>query len=366
MSESGIAATDRPEPASDADADASAAPAAPAPAAPGPAAPGPAATEPAATEPARTADPVAPRPRSRPTRGDDGDATGRPAATGRRDRGPAVLAALALAWLAATLWSAQALISGAVGGVAVNRAAIVLPSIIAAGLVAGVAVGLAAPDAARRFARGTTGRLAVGAAAGLATGAVVAGLVLAGYGTSSPIIVLAAAMAAAQTLGGLLGAALRPAALAGAAVAGALGWFAVGLLQGAFRGSLLELFGAGDDAESQWRASTLLLFTAAVLGGLLAGVLAYRYVARRSGGVLRWPAYLAAGAGAGALMLVADLITRVGGAQLLAAAASTSAADRVGAQLRASATFDTGLILLFVGGITAMIAFGRTLGRRDR
>src|SRR4051794_29865613 len=82
-----------------------------------------------------------------------------------------LLAALAVAWLAAMLWSANATITGLGGdaALAISRAALALPSVVTASLVAGVALGLAAIELAgrSRSADRVAVRVAVGAGAGV-------------------------------------------------------------------------------------------------------------------------------------------------------------------------------------------------------
>jgi hypothetical protein len=286
-----------------------------------------------------------------------------------RRRGTVVIAGLALAWLAATMWAAHATILGSGDSVllALTRAALSLPSLIVASLLAGGAVGLLAmqrlagrvPVVRTRTAGRYVAGLAGAAPVGLAGGA----LVLAGYGTSDPILVLAAAVASASLLGGVL-AGTQPAPVVAAGFAGLLGWFAVGLLQGLFRSRLLSAFGTGSTVASWQGASNRLTFAIAVAGGLLCGLVAYAYL-RRTRASLRWPAYLVAGGGAGVLLLVADIVTLVGGAQLLRLAASLSPEDRAVIAYLSESRMETGLIVFFAGALAALIAFGRTLRAPD-
>jgi len=284
-------------------------------------------------------------------------------ARGTRDRGPAIVAALALAWLAATLWSANATIAGTPASVALAQAALVLPGIIAASLVAGGGAGLVAVGLLGRRFPAVEGRLAVrlgvAAAAGLVVGAMCTTLIVIGYGTTSAVAVLASAVGVAAILGGTLGGAPQS-PVVGAVFAGTLAWFVVGLFQGAFYGRLLHVFGAGDTVASLSRATSWLSFTVAVVGGLVAGLVAYRYLRRRDCG-WRWPAYLVAGAGPGLLILLADVITRVGGAQLLGVAGSVSADDRAAISYLGATRLTTAEFVLFIGALTAVVAFGRTL-----
>jgi hypothetical protein len=278
-------------------------------------------------------------------------------ATGGAGHGwvPGVLAALAVAWLAATLWSVHATLAGSGGVQALNQAALALPVVVTASLVAGVAVGFAAVQ----LLGPRMPRIAAGLGGGLVTGLVVAALILVGYGTSSALVVLAAGVGAASLLGGVVSVA-RPPAVVGGAVAGALAWFLLGLMEGAFYSRLLGLFGAGQSAASRVGASHRLALTAAICGGILAGLVAYRYLRSRAEG-LRWPAYLVAGAGPGLLLLLADLVTFVVGARLRSLAGASSEADRAALRWSGDVGLNTAMVVLFVGAITATIAFGRTL-----
>jgi hypothetical protein len=274
-----------------------------------------------------------------------------------------VLAGLSVAWLAATLWSAHATITGSGGDdlLALNRAALVLPSVITASLVAGVAIGLVAIGLLGRRGRALSHlvRLAVGFGTGVVTGLVIMALILTSYGTGSSLVVLASGVAAASAIGGVVSA-IRVDAIVGAAVAGTLAWFLLGLVQGALNDQLLGLFGAGDSAASRVHATSRLLLTVALSGGILAGLVAYRYLRPWADG-WRWPAYLAAGAGPGLLLVLANLVTLVGGARLRALAAASSEADGTALHYIGTAGLNTALVVLFIGAITAMIAFGRTL-----
>jgi hypothetical protein len=283
-----------------------------------------------------------------------------------------VLAGIAVGWLIAVLWSAHATITGFGdrlgeatdngidrGALTLSRAALALPTVVTASLVAGVAVGLVAI----RLVAGRSARLALGAAAGLITGGAVAVAILIGYGTGSAIVVLAVAVGAAGVLGGLV-ATIRPAAMVGAAVAGTVAWFALGLVHAAFNDRLLEVFGAANTAASRVQATARLLLAVALTGGVIAGLVAYRYLRPRAGR-LGWPAYLGAGAGPGLLLLLANLVVLVGGARLRGLAAAYSNADDAVQRYIDTAGLNTALVLLFVGGVTAMIAFGRTLDPPD-
>ncbi|GII23582.1 hypothetical protein [Planosporangium mesophilum] len=278
----------------------------------------------------------------------EAEGTGRGWATG-------VLTVLAVAWLAVTLWSANATLSGSTGVQAIIQAALTLPVVVTASLVAGAAVGLAAarPLGAR------VPRVAAALGGGLLVGLVVAALILAGYGTTSSLFVLAAGVAAAGLLGGAVSAALRP-PVAGAAVAGTLAWLLLSVLISGNYNRLLRLFGGGQDLASQVNAVHWLGLLVAVVGGVVAGFVAYRYLRPRGEG-LRWPAYLVAGAGPGLLLLLAGLDAAATGARLRSLAAASSEADQAALHWSSNVGLNTAMVVMFAGAITAMIAFGRTL-----
>jgi hypothetical protein len=71
------------------------------------------------------------------------------------------------------------------------------------------------------------------------------------------------------------------------------------------------------------------------------------------------------GGGPGLLLLLADLATLVGGAQLLRVAGSTSAFDRAVVAYLSESRIETGLVVFFVGALTALLLFGRRLRAPD-
>lgn len=299
-------------------------------------------TEPTSSVPSRTASSPAPTP------------------------GAGTLAVLALAWLLAMLSSARQAVGGSPdpGPLAVTRAALELPQVISASLIAGVAVGLAAGNLLTRLAPGAVvrpvPRCAAGAGAGIATGIVVATPILLGYDGLPSILVLSGAVATAATLGGLLSGVRRTAVVAAGAT-GALGGFVVGLVERAFEGNLRHLFGAGQSAQSVVTATGWVVLTASLLAGTVAGVLGYAYLRRCGPPGLRWPAYLVAGAMPGLLVLLAEAVTRLGGARLFQAVSAVSADDQAVLSYFNAARFNRALIVVFVGALVATFLLGRTL-----
>jgi hypothetical protein len=279
--------------------------------------------------------------------------------------GAGALAVLATAWLLAMLSSARQAVgrTPGAGDLAVTQAALALPAVITASLLAGTAVGLAAVYLAGRrvpaVMSGPVPRFGVAGGAGAALGLAVATPIAFGYGGLPSILVLAGTVTAAATLGGLL-AGVRFGTVVAAGVSGALGVFLVGFVLGVFDSSLLDLFGSGDTTASQVAANAWVALTASLVAGLVAGVLGYTYL-RRYGGALRWPAYLVAGAMPGLLILVAEAVTRLGGAQLFRLAGAVSADDHAVLRYLNAARFNRALIVLFIGALVAIFLFGRTL-----
>ena len=306
--------------------------------------------------------------------------------------GAGLLAVLALGWLVAMLWSAEATISAGAGGLAITAAAYSLPGVISAVLVAGAALGLVAvAGLGRRFPALPVERAglrsAVAFGTGLAVGVAGASTIVVAYGTGTASMVLAGTVAAAGTVGGAI-AAVRGQHLVASVVAAALAVFAVGFLLNLFKDPLLSLYGLGDTEASRVSAYGWFAATAAIASGLAAGLVAFGFLRRAErrgeaaqtgdaapaagtartgysdGGGLRWPAYLAAGAGPGLLLLVAEVITRVGGARVLTLAGEVSDNDRTAQAWLDGSRINYALVVLFVGAIVATIAFGRTLPSR--
>lgn len=284
---------------------------------------------------------------------------------GVRVPGAATLAGLSLLWLLGMLWTARASIrSAGDASVAIFLAAYSLPAVISASLVGGAAVGLAVLDRlSARVGERPTSRSLVATGAGLVTGLVAAAIVTLSYGSGSAIMVLGGTVAAAATVGGAL-ASLRTTPIVGASIVASLCVFIVGVLFQPFHGELMSLYGAGASGASQKSANGLFAATVALTSGLIGGYLAYRYLRRVTRGARpapRWPAYLAAGAGAGVMLLLTEAIIRIAGGPVLSLAKSLSEIDASGLTWLDGSRINYGLVVLFVGAITALIAFGRTL-----
>ncbi|MEU8296838.1 hypothetical protein AB0C04_06080 [Micromonospora sp. NPDC048909] len=283
----------------------------------------------------------------------------------------AVLALLALGWLAAMLWSTrEAILSAAAGITAISLSAFALPGVISAALVAGAAGALAAGNLlARRGHDQTTVRFVGAIGAGMVVGLAAALAVNLTYADNATTNVIAGTAAAAAIVGSAVAGA-RTAPVVGAVVASALGTLVFVVAFSRARDALFDLYGAGDTQESLVNAAKWVSRTESLLAGLVAGLLAFGYLtwarrrAARRGAALapRWPAYLLAGAGPGLLLLLAEVIIRIGGRSLLDLAGALSEADSVAQTTLGTSRVDNGIWVLFVGALTALIAFGRTLG----
>ena len=310
---------------------------------------------------------------SPPDRSASTPATPSDSATAAPTYAPAALglAVLALGWLAAMLWIGQAEITSSdINSIVIAMAALALPGLISASMVGGAAASVAVANLlTRRGVRRSTPRFAAAVGAGLLTGLLAALTVTLSYGNGDSITVLAGTVAAAATVGGIAGG-IRAVPVVGAVVTAGLAVFIINSALNYFKDPLLSLYGFGDTDQSQTNALAWFSRTGSISGGLAAGLLVFGYLswARRRAATLtthpappRWPAYLIAGAGPGLLLVAAELLTHTAGARLLAAAGSLSEVDRGLQDSLSESRFDQALIVLFVGALTALIAFGRTL-----
>jgi hypothetical protein len=269
-----------------------------------------------------------------------------------------ILAGAALVWLAATLVIAHSSVVGNADlpDVALGAAAFALPNLVAAALVAAAAVGVAAvrlltPEAT------TVRRLLIGLAAGAVLGGICAGLIVFGYGTFGQVTALAVTVGVGALLGGATAALPPPVAAAG--VLAAVGVLLLGLIAGFAEPGLNGLLGGGATLDSVVTASYTLAYLVGVASGVLAGLGSFWFLRRH--GSRAWPWYLLAGALPGLLLLAAELVARIGGASLLDIVRGLSEGDRYAVDLNAFARLRNAMIVTFVGGLTAMIAVGRTI-----
>lgn len=294
------------------------------------------------------------------------DRTATAAATRPLVPGAGTLALLGLGWLLAMLSSARGVIGAESDyhDLVITQVASALPGVVTASLLAATALGLFASHLLARRApgavHGTARPLGLGAGIGAATGLATAAPIALAYPGLPSLPAICGAVVAAALLGGLVSG-LRARRIVAAGAAGALGVFAVRFVQGIFNDDLLGLFGARGTAESHLTANGWVVLLAALAAGVAAGALGYAYLRRTGPAGQRWPAYLAAGAMPGLLLLSAEVITRVGGAGL---ADVVSAEDRVVLTYQNAGALNTALIVMFVGALVAIFLLGRTLGKR--
>jgi hypothetical protein len=273
--------------------------------------------------------------------------------------GGGIVFTLGLIWLAATMWTAHASITGNAGNtaVALGSAAAALPGVIAASLLAGATAGLLATGRFAAEPSSAVRRALVGLAAGAVLGLIAAGVILFGYGLSSSIALLAITVGAGSALGGAAAAVPRP--VFAASLVATFVVFVVGVIFNVLQPRLTDLFGAGSTVSSQANASQIFAYVQAGVSGVAAGLIAFWFLRRH--GSRAWPWYLLAGALPGLLLLLTELLTHLGGASLLGVVKSFSEGDRALVEFTDFARLRNALVVLFVGGLASMIAVGRTL-----
>jgi hypothetical protein len=300
---------------------------------------------------------------------------------GSRSLRAGLLFGLAVLWLAAEMWSAGASLAANTDlSVVVSTLLLVLPAILGACVLTGAAAGLGATQlagtrtadrlgrlgrfltagAARTGRPAVIHRLIIGGVAGLLVGLVVGGVVLTVFGATSAFVVLGLTLTVAGLLGGAA-AALPPAPFA-AGIAAALAVFASAVVLSLFQSPLRTLLGGGSSPDSQISAGGWLAVIYALVQGIVAGLTAFTFLRRRGSGQA-WPWYLLAGATPGLLDLVTVLVANIGGASLTRLASGFSELDAFSLTYVTQGYLTGALIVTFVGGIAAMIAVGRTMGR---
>ncbi|MFC7276868.1 hypothetical protein ACFQS1_22990 [Paractinoplanes rhizophilus] len=277
-----------------------------------------------------------------------------------------LLALAALIWMTAMLWSARATITGrADAEMEVTSTAYALPGAVTAALVTGAAVALALITLlTRRRDLGSTLRFAVTTGAGLALGLLGALTVITINTEGWIYAVVGGTIAAAATIGGALAGFRQPRVLTAVCWA-AIGVFVVGFLLNIFQNPVLRALGSGGSQASQANAAQWFTFLQSFLSGLAAGLIAYG-VLRRSrrrapAGDVSWPLYALAGAGPGLLLTVGEGLTRTAGSRVLELAGRVSELELTVQRMLSGARFNSALIVLFVGAISATIAVGRTI-----
>ena len=290
-----------------------------------------------------------------------------PAPPAAGERPPLLLALVAAIWMAAMLWSARATITGRSDAeMEVTSTAYALPGAISAALVTGAAVAVAVLALiTRRRPLGASGRFLVATGTGLVVG-VLGALTIVTINTEGWLYaVVGGTVAAAATIGGALAGFRVPRVLAAVCWA-AIGVFLVGFVLNLFQDPVLSAFGSGDTQSSQTSAAQWFSFAQSFSSGLAAGLISYAMLrrARRTGVEPAWPFYALAGAGPGLLLAIAEGLTRTAGGRVLELAGKVSELELAVQQMLSSSRFNSALIILFVGAISAVIAIGRKMGPR--
>ncbi|WP_433828588.1 hypothetical protein ACQP2E_04375 [Actinoplanes sp. CA-015351] len=269
-----------------------------------------------------------------------------------------LLAAAALAWTAAMLWSARVTITGRANAeMEVTSTAYALPGAVSADLVAGASVALLVLTLlGSRRALGATVRFAVATGAGLLVGVLSAVTMITINTAGSLYAIVGGTVAAAATIGGAIAGFRIPRVITAAAFA-SVGVFLLGFVLNLFQAPVLDLLGA-DDTASSANAAQWFSYGQAALSGLAAGLIAY-FLLRKA--QVKWPFYTLAGAGPGLVVVIGEILSRTAGAEVLELAGRVSPLDQLAQQILSTARLNSGLIVLFVGAMTAMLAVGRTL-----
>ena len=269
-----------------------------------------------------------------------------------------VVLAVAMVVFAGRLASLRFLVAGIPDVHTVNALAIfALPPIISAALLVGAATGLAAALWRRRGAPALRVRLALGAAAGAVAGLVTGGAL---YVSSGSVAVAAVAVAVAALLGGLTSAVRVPVLAAGltAALAVAVIQVVAALFTAELRG-LLDGSGTGQEVGNAELQLSLIIGIAA---GVVAGLVSYAVLRRlRPVGL---SGHVAAGAAAGAFLLVSEVVSRVAVPLLVRAAGGSTGDDPLVVQLIGQARLNAAVVVFFVGAITGVIALGRSMPKK--
>lgn len=270
------------------------------------------------------------------------------------------LAFAAVAWLIAMLSVLRQFIGSASGDTALAMAAGSLLQLTLAGILAGAAMGSWSAVRFPNLKLGT--RYALPVLAGVLTGAPAGVAVLLVRGMPSGAVwALGLILGLSGAVGGGLST-IRPAVIVRAGVTSTLIAVIIFNLLQLYSSPLLRLFGADGTQAGNDAANGYLRTTQALVVGIVGGLIAF-WIMRREG-ITRWPLYLLAGGLPGLLWIVGDIFTRIGSAKLLTLASTDAFGDRVIQHGLGSSRIITGMLLFFVGAMTAMIALGRTMPKK--
>ncbi len=282
-----------------------------------------------------------------------------------------LLALLTVAWLAARLWATyRQLRDGDGTDVALASGALALPAIVQTAMLAGLGCGYAARTALHAGDRhpdaGLFSRWLVAPVAGLLIGALALAATITAYGDVTSTLPIGLTAIAAGLLGGVFAAVPRPAAIAAAGVVAGFGAFLLETIlnSGGVANNMMAAFGGKPSATPAdvVNASGIVAHIDSAVIGLAAGLLAFWYLHRQGG--LRFPAYQLAGAATGLVLLASEALVMTGGSGLLHAVAGLGSFDHTMIDVLNSGRLINGLLVLFIGAVVAVVAFGRTLGPR--
>lgn len=262
---------------------------------------------------------------------------------------------------------------GAAGdpAIAAIQVATFLSSLLLAGLLLGGVAGLGAvrgfaghdgtrlrDHGARRTALAVLGGLVAGVVAGGAA------FLVEGELKTADGLIVGASIAVAGLLGGLL-AAMRPGVMSAAGLTGTIVVIAVLALRSLFITPLTRLFGGEGSQASFAQAQDRLALTSFLVAGVIAGIAAHVYI-RRAGNRQGTGANMAAGATAGILALLAQVLTWIGDARLISNAGGLDLGDAMAFRVAGPYQINGAIALLFSGALVAVILYGRTRGPRRR
>ncbi len=270
------------------------------------------------------------------------------------------LAFAAVAYLIAMLSMLRQFIDSANADIALATAASSLTLFTLAAIVAGAAMGAWSTSRFPNLSGGT--RYAVPVVAGVLTGAVAGAAVLLVRGMPTGAMwTLALILGLCGAVGGALSL-LRPAAVVRAGTTATLTALVCFSVLQIFSSPLLRFFGADGTVAGNESANGYLRITQAMLMGILGGLFAF-WVMRREG-MTRWQLFLLAGGMPGLVWILGDVFTRLGTAKLLTLASNDALGDRIIQHSLGGGRIVTGMLLFFLGSITAIIALGRTMPKK--
>jgi hypothetical protein len=256
---------------------------------------------------------------------------------------------LGLLWFGTSMWAAYVTIKngGAGPAGAIGDAAAALPGVVAATLVTGASLGNAAGG---RFSS-AGGRLFAGLAMGALFGLVAAAGIRFAYGSDSAIMSLAIVVGISSVVGGAL--AILPGTVLEAGLWATSWVFFAGVILGVLQMPLAQ--GLGDDAV----VDPKFVLGQSILTGLFGSWQAYNWL-RRERHAVGW--YVVTGALPGAVLLLAEVLTRLGDSAIASIVTGNSEGQVAPVETNA---VRHALIVLAIGVVLTTIAGLRNNRRED-